>query len=260
MSEKRGRALEDLTARDLRAATDQFAQLIQSRLPLELNAAEPWPVLAHGVLARAGSLLESLTLLAEAEQEADVQVLLRVLFELATIFCWIAISPEEHLSRWAKWSAGRQLKVHNDALQYGIEVLSPSEINELGESEKPLDLVKMALEIDEYWPNHSPAFRPHPDDGPKHILTFRGFYTTIFRKSSTVVHSDLVVVDRFLSLPSPGAVEIHWREVPGPRKDFPALAIPFMGFLLIAFSKRFGWPGEEVVRGITDAVLYRDAP
>jgi hypothetical protein len=257
-SERPARGLEDLTAQDLRVATDRFAGLIKSRLPLRLDAAEPWPVIAHGALARAGRLMESLTQLAESEQEADAQVLLRVLFELVTIFCWIAISPEKHLSQWAKWSAGRQLKVHNDALQYGVEVLSASELQELGPREKPLDLVRMALEVDEYWPDHSPAFRPHPAEGPKHILTFRGFYTTVYRKGSTAVHTDLAVLDRFLSLPSDKAVEIHWRELPGPHKDFPALAVPFMGFLMIAFSKRFDWPGEGAVRNITDAVMYRD--
>lgn len=79
-----------------------------------------------------------------------------------TLSCWLGISPQNHIARWQAWSSARQLKVHNDARQFGIEVLSAAELAEIGKPEQPLNLAAMAEEVDEYWPRRSSAFRPHP--------------------------------------------------------------------------------------------------
>jgi hypothetical protein len=256
-STKQVRPLAEVTAADLRAATDEFAQLIEEKLPLQFDAGEVWPAVAHAFLARAGDLLDSLTMLAEAEKQADAQALLRVFFELVTLFCWIAIAPKAHIARWQEWSSARQLKVHNDAKQFGLEVLTPSRLAEIGKPEQPLGLATMAQEVDEHWPKESPAFRSHPEEGPWNILTFRGAYASLYRKGSTIVHTDQFAVDRYLSSPLTGSVTVHKREKHSSSPDYPGLAVPFMGFLLLTFARHFNWPNDQVVRKITDGLIYR---
>ena len=255
--ERKARPLGEVSAADLRASTDAFAELIEERLPLQFDHGELWAAVAHAFLARAGDMMESLTMLVEAGKEADAQILLRVFFELVTTFCWLAIDPDLHLPRWQEWSSARQLNLHNDATQFGIEVLTPPELSEIGEPEKPLVLPKMALDVDGYWPSKSSAFRPHPEGGTRHILTFLGAYTAIYRKGSNVVHSDLSAVDRYLSSPLTGAVTAHATEQHSSSPDYPAFAVPLMGFLLVAFAHHFRWPDEQVIRKITDGLIYR---
>lgn len=249
--------LEELGAAALREATNEFLGLIKKKLPLQFNAEERWPVVAHAFLARAASVLTSLTMLVEAEQEGDAQVMLRVLVELVTTFCWVAIAPKERVPEWEEWSSAQQLKLHNEAKLYGIEVLKPDQLKRLGTPKKGPPLPQMALEVDEYWPTKSPAFRPHPKDGPRHILTFTGAYTSIYRKGSDLVHSDVAALDRHLTAPIPGSLTVHIRERRSPTPDYPGLAIPMMGFVLIVFSIRFGWPEEKIVKGIMEGLLYR---
>jgi len=254
---KEVRPLGDLSAADLRASTDEFTALIEEKLPLIFSPGEVWPAVAHAFLARAGDLLDSLTQMVEAEKEADAQALLRVFFELVTLFCWLAIAPREQVARWQEWSSSRELKLHNDAKQFGIEVLTEDELAEIGKPEKPLAVAAMAQEVDEYWPDHSPAFRPHPENGPRHILTFKGAYTALYRKGSTIIHTDQYAVDRYLSAPLVSLVNVRSKEHHSPSPDYPGFAIPLMGFLLLAFAHHFKWPNEQVVRAITDGLIYR---
>jgi len=254
---KEVRPLGEVTAVDLRVSTNEFAALIDEKLPLQFDPGEIWPAVAHAFLARAGDLLDSLTLLVEAKKEADAQALLRVFFELVTLFCWLGIAPKEHVARWQEWSSARQLKLHNDAKQFGIEVLTEAELAEIGKPEQPLSLAAMAQEVDDYWPDQSSAFRPHPAEGPRHILTFRGAYTALYRKGSTIIHTDQYAVDRYLSSPLRGSVTVHPREKHSASPDYPGFAIPLMGFLLLAFAHHFNWPNEQVVRTITDGLIYR---
>ncbi|HEV7769907.1 MAG TPA: hypothetical protein VGO66_04500 [Solirubrobacterales bacterium] len=36
------------------------------------------------------------------------------------------------------------------------------------------------------------------------------------------------------------------------------MSVAFVGFLLIVLGIKFGWPKEELTRGITDHLYYRD--
>ncbi len=191
------------------------------------------------------------------KKEADAQALLRMFFELVTLFCWLAIAPKKHVARWQEWSSARQLKLHNDAKQFGIEVLTEAELAAVKKPEQPLSVAEMAQEVDDHWPNQSSAFRPHPKKGMRHILTFRGAYTALYRKGSTIIHSDQYAIDRYLSSPLTGSVTVHPREKHSPSPDYPGFAIPLMGFLLLAFAHHFSWPDKQIVRTITDGLIYR---
>jgi hypothetical protein len=71
----------EVSAAQLRKATDEIAALIEERLPLQLPPDDIWPPVAHGFLARAGTLLESVTLSVERRMPGEAQMLLRILIE-----------------------------------------------------------------------------------------------------------------------------------------------------------------------------------
>jgi Family of unknown function (DUF5677) len=249
------RPLADVTPSLLRAATDEISALIEDRLPLHFDPGEQWPLIGHAFLARAGTLLESLTILVEHGQSIDAQILLRVLYEHVTTFCWIATDPEKHVKAWKKWSDGRRKARHNHASDFGIEVLTSAELAKIGE---PPGLPQLAREVDLFWPNHSEAFVPLTVEGPNKILTFSGIYVAVYRKGSNFVHADVAAVDRFLSSSLKGSGTAHATEMHVESPDYPALGLALVGLLLIAFAYHFAWPDENLVRRITDGILYEN--
>ena len=128
-----------------------------------------WGPVAHGFLARGGTLLESLTVLVEHGMEGEAQMILRILFEHVTTFCWLAIDPERHVEQWREWADSRRLKVHKDAKRFGIEVLTPAEVEQFKSAKPPLPLPQLAQTVDEHWSEVSTALSalrarrsPHP--------------------------------------------------------------------------------------------------
>ncbi len=85
--------MAELSPAQLRQATDEVAELIQDRLPLQMPPNDMWPTVAHGFLARGGTLLESVTLQTEAGMPGEAQMLLRILFEHVATFCWLGSIP-----------------------------------------------------------------------------------------------------------------------------------------------------------------------
>lgn len=107
---------------------------------------------------------------------------------------------------------------------------------------KPLD--QLADAVDGYWPQHISAFRPHPEGG-KHLLTFRGYYTAIFRPASRIAHGEVDALQPYLSVrPTEIVVSMKEREKFG-RAPF---AFPMMAFALLVYHHHFGWPDESMSR------------
>lgn len=257
---ERVRKLSDIDAQLLRKTTDEIIALIGDPLPQMFSAEDDWPPIAHGFLARAGTLMEALTVLVERGHEGEAQMLLRIVYEHVTIFCWLAIDPEPHVLKWREWANARQLKVHNDAKRFGITVLSAAEVSEY-ESAKPAPpLAQLAERVDRHWSQHSTAFRPYDEGGddPPSILTFSGFYVAVYRKASNLIHADMASPDRFATMPLRGHVMIYSDEKHSESNDYPALAAAMVGFLLIVFGIRFDWPDRGVVEAITNGLMYHD--
>lgn len=261
---KRARRLTEVDDELLRKTTDEITALIAERLPQMFSAGvsegDQWPPIAHGFLARAGTLLETLTALVERGNGGEAQMLLRIIYEHVTTFCWLAIDPEPHVLRWRDWANARQLKVHNDAKRFGVKVLTDAEVAEYESAELPPGVAQLAEEVDRYWSEHSTAFRPYDESGddPPSILTFRGFYTAVYRKTSNLVHADMASPDRFASKPLAGHVTIDISEQRSENNDYPALSAAMLGFLLVVFGVRFNWPDRSVVDAITNGLMYHD--
>jgi hypothetical protein len=173
------------------------------------------------------------------------------MLEHATVFCWIAIDPESHLAEWRHWDDWRLLKLHNDATGYGAEILSPEELKAIGDPPRPISVPQLAEAVDRYWSANHKAFRP---DG---LTSFRGLYTASYRKGSTFVHPAQAGLERHMRL-SGDQVHVLPEEQAAQPPDLPALAVPMMAFLLLAYERHFGWPEESIVRKLTDPIFYDD--
>jgi hypothetical protein len=259
---RRVRQLDEVEPAQLRRFTDEVSELIDQRLPMMFDADDDWPLIAHGFLARSGELMEAITALVEHGHGGEAQMLLRIMFEHVATFCWLAIDPVPHVLRWREWAKARQLKTHKEAQKFGIKnVLNAAEVREAEGSQPPIPLPQMAEQIDRYWSEHSTAFRPYDDsdpDDPPSILTFSGFYTAVYRKASNLIHADIASPDRFASMPLQGHVTIHKTEQHTESNDYPAFSGALIGFLLIVFGDRFGWPERELTEGITNGLIYAD--
>ncbi len=240
-----------MSAPHLREATDEFNALLASRLPLAFLEGK-WSFAAAGLLARMGRLLDSLALLVESGRNADGQVLLRVIYEHATTFCWLGIDPAANVETWKEWSRWRSVKLHNDAKDFGIEVLTDRELAAMEPNSEPRSLPQLAEEVDAYWSSQSAAFR-RPPKRKRHPLTFRGLYTAIYRKGSSLIHTTEAGLSRQAKGTASQYLVVMEEQPPG-NPDIPAIAIPLSGFMLIVYHHHFGWPPDEVVRGITEGV------
>lgn len=245
----------DISPERLREATDEIAELIEDRLPLQQPPDDMWPPIAHGFLARGGTLLESVTLQVERGMPGEAQMLLRILFEHVTTFCWLGIDPQAHIPQWREWADYRRYLVHKYAKErFGIEPLTPAEAEKAKNAKPPIKLHELTGAVDQHWSEVSPAFRPFDSDEPS-VLTFTGVYTAVYSKTSNLVHADPASVERFMTMPLPGEATIHVCEKRSESNDYPSLVLPMIGFLLIVFAHHFNWPSRDVIDGVTNGLM-----
>jgi len=135
------------------------------------------------------------------------------------------------------------------------------EVAAYSKAEEATPTLQLAEAVDHHWPEVSSAFRSlkAPKGEFPSILTFTGFYTSVYRKASTLVHADMASPDRFLTMPLVHHATVHPREKHAHSRDHPTISVAFVGFQLIVLGIKFGWPKEELTRSITDHLYYRDA-
>lgn len=247
--------MADVPPAQLRKATDEIAALIEDRLPLQMPPEDMWQAIAHGFLARGGTLLESVTAEVERGMPGEAQMLLRILFEHVATFCWIGIDPEANIPQWREWAEYRRYQVHKYAKErFGIEPLKPAEVAKAEKAKQPIKLHKLTGAVDDHWSGVSPAFRSYDPKEPD-ILTFTGVYTAVYSKTSNLVHADPTSVERFMTMPLPGEATIHAREKRSESEDYPSLGLAMMGFLLVVFEHHFNWPSRDVIDGVTNGLM-----
>jgi hypothetical protein len=231
---------------------EETKAIVGDRLPLTFDpngGSETfiWPAAAAALLARGVVIMETTAALAEQNRMADAQISLRVMLEHAVVFCWIAIDPPTNLTEWRRWDDWRRLKVHRDAAKYGVEVLSPERVEEIGDPPSPRSVPDLAVLVDRYWSERSGGFRDND------IRTFRGLYAAVYRRSSTLVHPTQEGMERHMLLTAEGLV-ISMDEQPAkPSAPF-FLALPMMALMLLVYQQHFGWPDEDTVRALENGL------
>jgi hypothetical protein len=245
--------IHEVTAEELAALNREFQELIAERIPRAFCRAD-WHFWATAMLARTGSILDSVTALAERGRRADAEVVLRTLYVHVTTFCWIAIEPDSHVDAWHKNAEAMWRVFSNESDEsFGIKVLDDEIVADFA-SRRLKPIGQLAQDIDAFWPDHIEAFRRHPDTGKKEILTFSGLYTAIFRTASRIAHAE---VDSLQANVRPRETELVVSMSEPKTFGRAAFAVPLAAFVLLIHNHFFDWPGEPRTQRLVDAMNYR---
>jgi phage gp36-like protein len=251
------RGIRNVTTELIDKATAELLALIDARLPERFYSGEPtWRLVLTAMIARMAGLLESQRLLAAPERQSDALLLLRALWEHGVTFMWLAIDPGPRVEAWRGHTLLQRKRLHHDALDYGAEVLSDSELADAAAAERVEPLLQRAQEIDDYWAPRIRGLYTNPPTGPKHILTVRGQYVAIYRLASRQMHATIDCLDGCLR--EHGRRWIVEREHPSDSLLWSALGLPIVSMVLVVAAERLGWPDEDEVRAINDALTHEE--
>ena len=250
------RPLDEVTAERVVEANRQLLALVDERLPERFYRSEGYgrPALC-ALVARMAGIVESITLLVGSGRQQDTLVLLRTLYEHMLLFCWIAIDPDERTYQWRDHAVVQRRKLHNDVLGFGVELMSADELGEAAEL-LPLagGLQQRAEEVDAFWSQRIRGFRAPRKGDKEGLLTVRGLYTAIYRLASRVAHAQIETIEDCIDMTGyPGRPAVVHAE----RDDsmtWSAISTPIFAMALMVCHHRLGWPDEQRVREINDAM------
>src|SRR3954452_18745241 len=130
----------------------ELAGLVRARLPERFYRGEGhWRLLGTTLIARIAGIGESVAALVVTRRQADAQILVRALYEHVLTYCWIAIDPEERVYQWRDHAVVQNRKLHNDAADFGVGILSEDMLAEAVELEEIAKLMRRADECDAFW-------------------------------------------------------------------------------------------------------------
>jgi Family of unknown function (DUF5677) len=236
------------------AARDLIA-LVEARLPQRFYGGESyWRFYCAAMIMRMADTVEAMLALMHADYPVDGLVLLRALYEEVVGYLWIASNSDTNLLLWIEGACAWELKMHNDAANYGMEILSPDEVQACQGARMIPDLAQRAAEVDKHWGGRLIGFRPAMN-GQEGILTFRGLYVAIYRFASRAAHGHPSSLSPYADAEvDPARVS---RSEPAPTSIWWPLAVPLFAHALIVCSDHVGWPEADRVRAINDAMYIR---
>ena len=148
-------------------------------------------VYGAGLLARTLGTVQAMLAVAPSGRDADLNILVRAAFEHAVTFAWLAADPNHRFVRWQKEDAISRLAIHRDMQRFGETLLTPALEAELRRQadvpqRKPPSMPDRAEQADKYWGSRLQL----PD--PPHLASFRGLYTTVYRRGSSRTHATVL--------------------------------------------------------------------
>jgi hypothetical protein len=159
------------------------------------------------------------------------------------------------LDRWAEGARYYERKMHNDALQFDMTILTRKELAQTKDARQMPDVAQRADQVDKYWGGRLIGFRPSMG-GPEGILTMKGLYVAIYRFSSRAAHAQLNSLDPYVDVrrypkvvarPAPTSESIFW-----------PLMIPLFAHALLVCNDHLGWPDAAKVIAANDAMYIQD--
>ena len=231
-------------------AARALVQLVEKHLPQRFYGGEHlWRAYSAAMVMRMLDTLEAMMVLMVADFPVDGLVLLRTLYEQVVVFCWVSIDRDAHLQRWISGAYWWERKLHNDALDYDVKVLTPAQLKATEGAHAMPQVPQLAKEVDEHWGGRLIGFRP-AGAGREGILNFRGLYIAIYRMGSRPVHAQPHALDPyadFLAYPR----RVSSRE-PTPESIWWPLAIPLVAQALLVCHEELGWPDPDAIRAINN--------
>jgi len=239
-------------------AAGELIGLVEARLPQRFYRENRWRMLGAAMIVRMADTVRSIMVLSSLGLDGDAMTLLRALYEQVVVYCWIASEPDGHLLRWVSDAEWHQLRLHHDALAFGQEVVTKSQVEKAKNAEKLPDVAQLAEAADKYWSARISAFRPPKGKPamPADILNFRGLYVAIYRIASRSTHAKPHALDPYCDYDSyPNIVNLAKHEP----TSYPSLMVPLYAQALLVCHHELKWPDPETVIAINNKMYSRDS-
>jgi Family of unknown function (DUF5677) len=233
-------------------AARELIALVEARLPQRFYGGESyWRFYGAAMITRVADTVEAMLALMHADCPVDGLILLRALYEEVVGYLWVSANPEVNLPRWIEGARAWELKMHDDATVYGMEILNEQERALAAGARMLPSLANRAADVDDHWGGRLIGFRP-PSKEQEGILTFRGLYVAIYRFASRAAHGQPDSLTPYAdSRAYPARVS---RSEPAPDSIWWPLAVPLYAHALLVCHDHLGWPDPDRVRAINDAM------
>jgi hypothetical protein len=212
------------------------------------NGMEDWAVLGPVLLARAAYSIESV--LALSDREIDAAIIARTVYEVSTMFAWIAVDPPSHALCWAREDIRQRLTMAKEIHELRSTASEPerrkidrtaasleSRLESLKHHRRLPKLEAMAKQADAHWVPRLPTLLKAG------ATSFRGTYTTIYRGSSQSAHGLFLPLRSFIEPLAPGLVRTA-RPIVDASTQIRLAPYAFGNALAVA-SIALGWPTEH---------------
>jgi hypothetical protein len=111
------------------SANAELVVLVRRGLPRRFYRSDTnWSLWSTAMLVRMADTVDAAMRLMDGGNDVDGGTLVRSLYEQVVTFAWIAIDPGPRYSRWFSQPLWDELRLHNDAMTFGVPVLSEDEV------------------------------------------------------------------------------------------------------------------------------------
>jgi hypothetical protein len=118
------------------------------------------------------------------------RVLLRSLFEQSIRLSWILINPDSNYPRWLSQAHVELRTIHNELQQYRQAYLTSAQLAKVQGATEMDPVDQLARQVDTHWPARVLGLHSR-----RHLLSFHGLYTSVYRATSIYVHGSLNALD-----------------------------------------------------------------
>jgi hypothetical protein len=252
---RKGRQLDELTTVAVADTLRRLAAVVDDDLPRTYWTGEgEWPPIAAGFMARLGDIAESAALLIENGRGPDAQVLGRIMYEQAVNFCWIATDPDRRIARWKDSYRAQLRATHEAAIKYGLELLSPQELEQV-QGKRKISVETMAAQADRYWSPRIAGFRIATDKKEQiNLLTIEGLYLGVYRVASRIVHATVFSLDSVLRQNTSQRVVVERRK--SNTVETAPTPVPIFVMAIAVHHHLFKWPDVDRAYTLSDALHW----
>jgi hypothetical protein len=235
------------TKQQLRRINREFVGAVRSWVPpkfYERRTGQHRALVGAAALRMCDSLDALMVLMTQTLNDESARVVLRSLYEQSIRLSWVLIDPAKHHPLWVGQAQRELLKMHNALASYGTKYLTDAQLAYVKQGDEMPSVEQMTREADAHWP---PKVLGLHQSG--HELSFHGLYDTVYRMTSSAVHSSLNTLEPYFDFETPWPTT---RRSEREEMIVYALGAPVVGIALTVVGQQHSWVDQDAVRRFVD--------